>query len=577
MGYGFCTGVHHFDVQKFHHLPDSQARWCGVDTAVADKPYLAYCYRKSGEDMTRGRECIADCSETTRLPDGCIAHESTLFHHLACLPDNTTRFDPSSSFVGGARVGKALTHVTTLALSSLLSFLAALLYLWVIMQFTAIVFRCSIMLAIVVPIPIGLILIYVPTALKEKILLTNSDPLLDLIGGYCCFAFSLSMLCVYCCNLRSVRMAIICLEAAVDCINEIPTLLVWAVFLTLVRFGVFFFWLVGFMKILLQVESQAHWMDGFSNYNVFAFYFYIWMGLWLLAFSVGVGKFAVNFATQQWFFEQSFAFDYDGISKSEAELKRGPFRAAWIALRYHSGTMAAAGAMVTLMWLPGLILSIIVGIVDKVPWPWVDEVKQCFKCCIFTYVNFLQRFSWDALLATAANGNDFKDGAAFALTKLQHRPVADSLLNSASWMLIMAGVGGIAVMTSLLADILIWLQHSLPAVSASLLDKVTDSTMVSYVAVLLAMIVTYPCISLFNQVSDALLFSFALDETRSGSHFSPSRAVRRIGNCYTRAKEHVENTLTGNVAVLFNTVRALEQITEGASGSDSPTSPLSGV
>merc|ERR1719203_1878515 len=139
----------------------------------------------------------------------------------------------------------------------------------------------------------------------------------------------------------------------------------------------------------------------------------------------------------------------------------------------------------------------------------------------------------------------------------------------------MAGVGGISAMTLLLADILIWLQHSLPAVSASLLDKVTDSTMVSYVAVLLSIIVTFPCISLFNQVSDALLFSFALDETRSGSHFSPSRAVRRIGNCCTRAKEHVEHTLTGNVAVLFNTVRALEQIKEGASGSDSPTSPLS--
>lgn len=579
----FCVGFENIDTPRFRHIPNSNSEWCGYTKAVKDKPFMAYCWSEgtagtvsphSSVPYTRTRECVTGCSSTLSMSNGCLSYPSKPSVNAFCAATVSTidgkvqvRYLGKHQFILFiVRIAYALDNIKLLAASTLLAFLLSLLFLQTFMKHVATMFRCSLLLAIVLPIPIGLLFLYTPTVLKEQVV-TYSDPLMDMLAGYSCFILSITILFMYCCNLRQVKMAIKCIDQACDCIEEVPTLLGKTVLLMFLRMIMASVWSIGLLHLLTRLEEKINWKEKAMVV------FYCWMGLWHLSFSMGLAYFSTTYAAQRWFAEQPFAVDYyDRPRKSQDELKAElrwvPLRGAWIALRYHTGTLAYGAALIIVFSVPRIILDIIVSLAKKVPFMWGEEIHEMLWCCFCCYDDYLKRISWKALFAVCSEGTGFGASSILAVQKLKHEAVAHELMGSATWLLLIGGVSTIALICIFFTYSLMMLGNfNVGVVDAHIEDS--DPAMVCYVAAAMAIVVSIPCTSLFKQVADTILFCFVLDESTDGilHRLNPKVLLRNLSGSVQhhsmRFKEHLETSIgckartAALLSVAFQTQRTL--------------------
>jgi len=140
---------------------------------------------------------------------------------------------------------------------------------------------------------------------------------------------------------------------------------------------------------------------------VFTIALYICMGIWAFCWTQALQSFASMFAAQQWYYQQSFAVDYDDCPVSAWQVRWGTLRGAWIGLRYHTGTLALGSAVIAASTVPYMILNFITSIAKAVPWPWGEETRKMCWCCIGAFDDYLQVLTKSSWLVVCLNGNGF--------------------------------------------------------------------------------------------------------------------------------------------------------------------------
>lgn len=198
-------------------------------------------------------------------------------------------------------------------------------------------------------------------------------------------------------------------------------------------------------------------------------------------------------------------------------------------------------------------------------------------CCVCCYEGHLRRYSWGAYFAVCSEGLGFHDSSQIARQKFDDRPVAHALVNSATWILTLGGVGTIATVcagTTYLVIMYVTLNpNTNPRTHAHV--TATDPAMVCYTSAALACLVSTPCISLFKQVADTILFCFVLDDSRSSifSRFRHALRTRTIRNSHTPLRQHDEVTpgFRARTTALFTEALQIERSLLAAMHSDHST------
>lgn len=135
-----------------------------------------------------------------------------------------------------------------------------------------------------------------------------------------------------------------------------------------------------------------------------------------------------------------------------------------------------------------------------------------FACCLSAYDNFLKVLTKDAWMDVAMNGNPFCHAAYHALLVLENEATTAITMHGACWIIQFAGVSLISFCGAAIT-FLICSFHPLFNLETSAF-YIEEPIFLSVVAALIALVIAMPFLQLFNDVSDTILFCFALEQKR---------------------------------------------------------------
>jgi hypothetical protein len=116
--------------------------------------------------------------------------------------------------------------------------------------------------------------------------------------------------CLVLCNYQKIRLVVCIIKATARFMNENVMILFVPILNTLLAASFIFIWIIGIVYLYSVGTfeknpnsypwSKTHWED-FTKY---AFYFNLFMGLWIVAFFVSLNVFVVRAAAVIWYFQQ---------------------------------------------------------------------------------------------------------------------------------------------------------------------------------------------------------------------------------------------------------------------------------
>jgi hypothetical protein len=167
--------------------------------------------------------------------------------------------------------------------------------------------------------------------------------------------------CLFLCNYQKIRLVVCIIKATARFMNENVMILFSPIVNTLLAAIFIFIWIIGIVYLYSVGTfeknpnsypwSKTHWED-FTKY---AFYFNLFMGLWIVAFFVSLKVFVIASAAVIWYFQQGGA-DQENQKKSV----RNPCLTGYCwAFGIHMGSIAFGSFILAMVWAIQIIFAYI--------------------------------------------------------------------------------------------------------------------------------------------------------------------------------------------------------------------------
>eukprot|EP00931_Biecheleriopsis_adriatica_P063478 TRINITY_DN38454_c0_g1_i1.p1 TRINITY_DN38454_c0_g1~~TRINITY_DN38454_c0_g1_i1.p1 ORF type:complete len:570 (+),score=93.59 TRINITY_DN38454_c0_g1_i1:46-1755(+) len=440
-----------------------------------------------------------------------------------------------------ATVMDVLSQWQLLLGAALLAGVIGAVLLLVVKKFAGVIIRLCLAILVLCPITAGLYLIYVSGRLTTLAKLPAPDPKLPSLGdaqtnlyaGAAAVLLGLILGCVACCSTKSINLAVDCVEVAVNCTFDMPSMLVAPVLqfvsiLVLVpSMGGGFVYLLSTGEFT-QADHSALASGAISGnaqaalkgagiqysteqYVFIAFAFF--MILWIVEFCNALTEFAMAYSVILWYFSP-----YEDGKKSKIPIG-SVFKGYFDAGRYHLGTLACGSFYVAVLGAIGLIASFFErqakqqgNIVGRI-------VAACIGCCVYCLKKVLELVNKNAFIDVAMHSNDYCAAASNAITVIVSYGGAVAVLSGTMWALKYAAVGAISGLTG-------WIMFTHAENS-----KQSDATSVGIGCAIIAALVALIVMNVLDMVADTILFCFACDKQEEKEEADASCAGRVFGCC----------------------------------------------
>jgi len=337
-----------------------------------------------------------------------------------------------------------------------------------------------------------------------------------------------------CCLKRSLQLAIASIEAACDCLTDMPSLLICpivGVAIKLLLVGAEFaglLWLISVGKVE-RYDMRSEYIPGgitrsfsYEDNEYIYIIFYVFMCIWLLELVYALEQFVLSYSTQLWYFKE-----YDGNGKKP--LVMFPlWRGLFIGVVYHLGTMALGSFLLSLLETLRMALTILYKYVleaeedgksaqNKV----VGALISCCCCCLTCFERYIRFMNKNAYIVVAVNSDPFCVAAQRAFNIVAGDALAMAWLTGASWVF---QIGGVVSITGC-GVFLTWF---LVGNAQAFTDRNSEHYVASPEAVAVAGAVicfTISCtfMAVFDTLADTILFCWALDRQYHKDHWGPRK------------------------------------------------------
>lgn len=532
MAYGFQNG----DPARYFGLPDHQGQFCGVSPAVVDKPYLYFCKDATGNLNWTAPVCVPQCPDPlpgapmtqTECPFGLAEdYPSMVFMGELCIPKTKEHLDEIANFVWKRPIVEFLLELSeierawpVLAISAVGAIMLGFSYLFFLESTTFFLLWAGIAALVSVPGLIGGYAIYAAQNDGTDQLPSTGDSTYDMVIGVCCCLTSFVFLCVACYKADSVNLAVECIKATCECIRDMPTLLFEPIVSLCFKVPMLILLSVGFLFLatcITEVPTMVFTATGLVEYvdvqytpdEYWFLGFYIFMSIWIMEIFSAMSQFAVSYATQQWFFSHH---------RPEFGLARGaPTCAAckglFVGLFFHLGTLAFGSFIISSTRVVRYILTWIIPNSQNKGNPVSACLVSTCACCVSCFERFLRFLTKNAYMDVAINGSDFCKAAHQSFLVLQSELTAVGVLNGATWLFQLTGLGGIAVGGAYLTFLMC--THIYVYADPTSKYFIEDPLFLCGVSFTICFLVAVPFMLVFDQVSDTILYCYAIEEDRS--------------------------------------------------------------
>eukprot|EP00927_Polykrikos_kofoidii_P053095 TRINITY_DN4728_c0_g1_i1.p1 TRINITY_DN4728_c0_g1~~TRINITY_DN4728_c0_g1_i1.p1 ORF type:complete len:664 (+),score=86.66 TRINITY_DN4728_c0_g1_i1:55-2046(+) len=597
VGYSFSTG----DMRKIYHGYDFLGRLCGVDTSnstvktdlqssdVLGK-VLYYCPKEQTNLLTGTMSldlehpiCLDSCptkadvdnvvttscydkavtttgvanadgtftAETTYIFKKMPVYQSHAFAGRYCYPTDpgllaqlkkvltanwTTKWIVSLSGVWNAR--------WMLLISAVLAFFLGYAYLCCVNWCAKpLVYICMLIL-LLAPLISGIYLLVVSLTSHDGLdgVPSTGDSQWDTIIGICLCAVGVVFFVIICCAHSAVNRAIACIQAACECIFDMPTLLLQPLF-SLIIHG---FWtalmLSGFFYLVscgnVTQTSLQEYVAGydvgsanisgisrsftFSQDQLEMLAYYIFMMMWVSEICNSFSQFVLAYAVQIWYFTP---YDEDGDKETPwCPLCRG-YR---IGLMYHLGTLTFGALLIAILRFIRLILGQLAKQANESGNKAAACAAKACICVVTCFEKCLKFLNKNAYMDVAITSSDFCTAARRAMKVIAENVATIAILNGATWVFFFAGIGAITSAGAYLTWLLV---TDVPYFNDPTQDHyVANPVMTTIVAGIISAAIAWAFMIVFDTVSDTVLYCYATEYRRrqkgeigEGVQFAPPK------------------------------------------------------
>jgi len=530
----------HGDFQRLSHGFNFMGKICGIDVP---EPYLYWC---SGESAIPSiidvsaldlahPTCVSSCPVSNTTNHACY---QTLTGSLVAVPDYPTRVFagrfcmPVDSYLTAqvhhspvATYLLEVSQITKAWLPLAVCFTLAILLGYVFLLFLHVsagyLMWTSMYIMVVVPTIGGAYLLSASVSDGVDGIPHTGDSKWDEIIGTCLVLLGTVFFLISCCRRRSIDMAIGCLEAACECMFDMPSLLLEPLVTVLMKGSVQGAMLVGLLWLLScgqikdnDVSKTFEYTDAQKMYIGF----YIFMMIWVAEILNSLSHFVLAYAVQLWYFTPYVR----GAKKTRLPLF-AVFKGYGIGTWYHLGTLAFGALIIAIVRAFRMALAYAAKISEDTGNILGACVAKVFLCCLTCFQRCLEFMNKNAYMDVALNSANFCTAAKRSMTVLSGEATAVTALQSACWMFQLAGLG----MITGIGTLLFWFMvRRIDAFSNKYSEQyVYDPIVLSLVAAFLCFSVARVFMIVFDTVSCTILYCFAVEKKTLASRLGEDKGI----------------------------------------------------
>mmetsp|Transcript_22992 Transcript_22992/g.58652 ORF Transcript_22992/g.58652 Transcript_22992/m.58652 type:complete len:633 (+) Transcript_22992:181-2079(+) len=542
LGYVFHDAWTRGDLRAYEGLavrdpsaPDADATRCGRSESGANHSYLYYCWDEGGDmgiEEPKAVLCVESCQEAYEqvgASRGCLPYKSYDYGGELCMPEDASISQRVVDFTfHDGLVGKLFAEAAELhqsrfpiEVSAVVSALLPLVLVSIGSAEAGNLVKYGFFLSWLTPAVLGCYLILAAEFPEWGHLryLSAGDPWRDFLHGVLSLLFALTLFLIYKLNIEHTEISVKSTQAACEVLDDMSGGKLMMGVLSVTTLGVVYGWFLGLLNLLTLADvdrdrpaapeetnpllealngSWHHLTDLEWGYLLF----FAFAGVWLYNFVVALASFITAFATEEWFFK------YMKKTMSEQE---GFSSAASAALKYHLGSMTAGALLTTTFGVPSFMIQVVSAPTTT---PVIgEEAQEGCSCCLDCYSDWLQYIGNNAYMDVAMNANAYWTASKQTQAIVESESTAAATLMQAVWTVQFALIATCGTVSGIVC----WLVmlNSSGYHDPHSLKFVMDPFVHVAIAYGVGVMVAAPAVLMLHQVSNSLLFCFALDYLRN--------------------------------------------------------------
>ena len=538
------------NTKKLNHGIDSRGFQCGVDPEVIDKPLLYFCpvVTATGEHSVNLDDpiCVSECpreGSNFGTYGGCRTpkvYPTTQVGSRYCLPSDDVEAQArekveqemrSTVTKFWAMVERIWKAWPVLLLTVMLACLMGYIFLFMLKT----VARCIIWICAVLGLAgfIGLGA-YLWTESQQN---TGSMQVTLQVLAVISWVLSLTVALLVCCCGSAVDLSTACMGQAAIVIWRMPILLLSPLCKAILKCAVWIVLAAGFIQLLSVGEVTGMGRErhlSLTSGQIWMLIIYLFLSFWLLAFMSAIYQFSIAYAAAAWY----VAPRKDARSERKAVNQCSLFEGVRVGLWYHSGTLAVGSALIAFLELLQRLLewaekkSKLEGDLNPV----TSCVVKSLLCCCVCLEGIVQFVNKNVYIDVALTSKGFCTALKSIAEIIIHHGAAMAILNGATFIFQIVGMATITSGCGLLAALLLSQERYTSLGSAAYMPNPGVAIAVCCV---LAFIVGWAFMTIFDMVSDTLLICHAEDLARSDGP-KHKEDNKEFADMYSRAEERAK-------------------------------------
>lgn len=530
------SGFKHGDPRKVYYGLDYSGSLCGVD--LPSQPYLYWCAK--ADPLTGSLQmdfahpiCVDACPSSTSTHHDCFVSDGVTrsmvdypTHKFAgryCFPQDHQLTSGLSKHLSGESSGKhvqafvvAFTQAwPCLIVALIIALITGYIYLFFLKRCAGPILCVLVLVVLVLTLFFGLYLIIASYNGGVDGVPDTGDSDADFTVGMILLVLGLLFLITVCCLRSAVEKAVLCIEAACDCLFAEPTLLLEPLLNLALRVALWGTMLVGLMWVITAgkvKKEQVYRSFEYTPEQWVAIIFYVVMMIWVNDVCNALDQYVVAYATSRWYF-----------TPYEHNVKRGvPFCAIGLgyttAFAYHLGSLALGGFIIASVRIFRMIVAAFLEIMNQATGN--CAICRCcaaiVNCCTGCFEQCLLVWTKNAYIDVAVRSTEMCVAARAAYDMMRREGMTIMMLSGATWIFQICGTCAITALSTLFIFILV---KTIPAFSDSESTMyVPDVAVFLVLAGFIAFLVSLSFMLCLDMVAETTLYCFSLEKANKRAH-----------------------------------------------------------
>jgi len=242
--------------------------------------------------------------------------------------------------------------------------------------------------------------------------------------------------------------------------------------------------------------------------------------LWTNMIITAISDFVIMYTAELWVFQ-------GGLTRAGGHVPWcSLLRGYYTCIRYHLGSMVVGGLVVGTCQPFRLAMGVLAFVITF-EGNSLSILSRCCDCLVVLYLEYFEPWSRNAYMDLALNGHPFQQSALHASMVNSEFMMTVNILNGATWVFQLAGLGAISSLGYFQTCVIIRYYPGFTDPFSS--DFVQNPLLLTILGGVVAFVMAFPFMMIFDTVSDTILFAYIVQKIREEKDEEPTIYSRACG------------------------------------------------